>query len=1316
MEFRLLCEELDNQGPQPSSQESHFGEQTNKAGCGGARERGREDMSSGGHNEGQGCPEEKKTNTAFRSPLNVHITANCKRSPDYMTCTNSRDVSYIVTWSVTIAIAIPKGEDSGQLKELILSVKKSKSVKSSRRLAALKALSYYHIEYNLLPGEQDPIKVDLVMFGPIAKIYMENETKVLKPWHEDGQVWLGWTQSVNVTVTRELLIKLVTHKFTLRIWDTKDRVCAKARYDRPKLFQLPQSRPGEDQDVGGIKSMVYKLRSGFDEDNPRTRYSKKRQDTECIDSKKFSEPHSATAETRRSTEGVTTSEKVSFSTASIRHPGPEVTDLEHCEARSVAEDLSSIDLKHDGQVEQESALSKPAQKKSTLDQFLNDTKETINSSSKTSISLMESVSVKEKKKASTKMALESPADTRHIRMDGVASGELSLVNFLAGDHCLTDHLVTYSSAVHQGFCSISLNRPLISEELKAELNPLVITILSASSLPSTPVPLSVLEGKCLPVYCQYQFHHMPLHRTKGHEHSTDVYFKDVNVILTGLLSPAELVEYLRGPPLKIEVHDRDRPFENANTSPALFGNSSNYDSLSSVVLVSGKPTSHNTFSGKSERYNPCGIAKLNLSDLLLGQHTLKVNLPILCSEQPTLLGRDCERLIAARPGNGAVDEAEQEAIPMGHYLDANSQLKVHVEIACPLKVESSDGESDCYFGRIIYMFKYTNVSVMSQLRSELLRINAGAFQLEDQSNETVERALSGYTLAALERERRDLDVVTGFHLLDKQIHLFVLEGIAHKAIRRLWDTVPMKLSGPEEDHVMVLYNSSLSFTKRLYDLLDISFTPVHLFQPLTTIMRQPLVYVRDMVPYTCFQAMSRLSILIQLRKLKEVVHNDLFPSAEMILSMKKELGEVHPGNWWQGLQDNGLLEANVSSNHDTEIKHCCLDTHNTPDQCWKQSMDSQQLNNLTKDFIQAKIAEVPQASVKLQKARPAVLVAPEEGRHTHNYSIQTRNDTELELPRHALAQSPDRTYSHQYHSATVHVQDADDERSDTHAQNRATRKTKESFIYPSFKSSIEANKHPRLPDEARREELRMPWKENVLHSNILRAPLPQRDIRPWIKDDGMELYIKPPAFFSTVQPFSIQLAGEILEREQQQCQYYRGLRKVLPDARHTSHRSRVPEFSCHMGAAGPGKMLGMLKDQPMKYSLRKPGLVLKPMPVLSVIQHPQLGPGSSGVETDESKSFAPGPYQNHRLSWDKNIIPRHASFYNKYHFKAFLKEKTFQYKRSAPPLTDVERRVSVFQHRSTPYDIRQTAESSQSQAARSIVETRTHTDVTLHIQ
>lgn len=39
---------------------------------------------------------------------------------------------------------------------------------------------FYHMEYFLLPDDIEPRKLDLVLFGPVAKLFLDTESKVKK--------------------------------------------------------------------------------------------------------------------------------------------------------------------------------------------------------------------------------------------------------------------------------------------------------------------------------------------------------------------------------------------------------------------------------------------------------------------------------------------------------------------------------------------------------------------------------------------------------------------------------------------------------------------------------------------------------------------------------------------------------------------------------------------------------------------------------------------------------------------------------------------------------------------------------------------------------------------------------------------------------------------------------------------------------------------------------------------------------------------------------------------------------------------------------
>ncbi|KAI9546648.1 hypothetical protein NQZ68_024546 [Dissostichus eleginoides] len=1042
---------------------------------------------------------------------------------DITTCKDGN--SNYITWTVDIVLAVPKEEDV-DVPEALEKTKKKTKDSSTVSVKGFKAQSCYHVEYKLLPGDTETVKVDLVVFGQVAKMYKEDEFKILRTWHEGDQLWVGWTQNFEVRVARETLISLLPHKIQLQIWNSKDKLCSLARYERLKAFRWTQDQPDDAPEMcgGGIKALVNKLRSSCESNTCK------------------------------------------------KHRGDKLLNSE---------------------VGKETDFQKP-----TVDAF----------------------------------------DLEEMKKNGTALMEIRLVRLLAGETSLTERFPVRSAGVFEVMCNVSLERELMSEELKAELNPLVITILSATSMPSSPVPFHILQEKCVPVYCQYKFHKVNMYRTKNHEHGTKIFFRDVNVILTGLMSPEELKEFLSGPPLEIEVHDRDRKLEETPRTPAMLRARSDDD------IRKAK---------KAAIMNSYGIANLNFSELLLGKKSLKMQLQV----------KSCP------PGNRKTLNTadQQQPMPQGHYLEANSLLKVEVEIACPLNVKNGSFEPQSCdghpFGRIVYLFDYNNFSLMTKLRSEILRINASAFHLGSRSLETAQQALSNYIMNFKNDESEDLDVVTGFHVSDQRAQIFVLEGLKHKAVKRLWEAVPMKLSGSEEDQVIVLYNSNLGFFKRIYDSLDVGLSPISLCKSLESIMRQPMIYIRGMLPQPCFQALLRLKQLCEVRQLKDAVQWNLFPSADMILGMIKEYG-TYPEYWEQKVETNH--EVDMTSLPVIRIKrHAPLNTCNKEFMRWKH--DRQQ----SKDFIQDNIKKVKEESERLQKQEAAVIKMDQSAeRPTHNYSIQTYNSTELEkeLLRKEMAMVPGRrfTYSQQYQSATVEQGDV--------TLKKDSNSTAADTLWLKSLSSDKSTRHPKHPDEARVEELRKPWRENIFHADLLKQTL-SRDVWGWSRRcEDFHLLSKPPPVFS---PTSINLAGEPLHQEQLEAartQYCRWMKKLLPEGRsYPACNSHIPEFKCLMGGNSE-RIQEILKDEPNKYSLRKEGMALKPFPELSVMHL-----DDSKDERKRRGALAPGPCVDCSLSSKDNAIERHTSLYNKYHYMGFKKQHSFLYKRTALPLTDKEKSIFTFQ-------------------------------------
>ncbi len=244
-------------------------------------------------------------------------------------------------------------------------------------------------------------------------------------------------------------------------------------------------------------------------------------------------------------------------------------------------------------------------------------------------------------------------------------------------------------------------------------------------------------------------------------------------------------------------------------------------------------------------WSPYGVARLDLSSLLLGQRILEFNVPV--TNGPRCPSDQCQTFV-------------NNPLPPGDYISSECHLKVLVEVTHPLCLNSipayvnstkttpehaleltkrtgkstpehlgtdrragkgkglnarkskviekqpSRATADlskttpghtislkpdvCPFNRIIFNIFSTGKEIVEKLISAVNSINASALSLEELSEEVLPAALSTYKLTKEQMSSSECDVITGFQLEDGECHIIVLEGLKSQGLKRIWEQSP----------------------------------------------------------------------------------------------------------------------------------------------------------------------------------------------------------------------------------------------------------------------------------------------------------------------------------------------------------------------------------------------------------------------------------------------------------------------------------------------------------------------------------------------
>ncbi|CAF0762637.1 unnamed protein product [Didymodactylos carnosus] len=1012
-----------------------------------------------------------------------------------------------------------------------------------------KVQGYYRFEYALTPDDTNLTSCDIAVFKNVAKIYPDNnEPRIVSTWEDDdNNIWITWTHNHTIELDRERLLKFVNHKIIVKIWDGKEYCLPRTKLDRPKLIRYPASSTTDD-DKNSPKTIVQRVAQNYTKWLPKPLLYKLKRKLPV----EIPLPSLSLQQTIRDIESQITPTEQQIEVSVIEKTTPELP-IES--ADNIANEKNSV-------------------------------KKTKRSTSKSTTRAADD--------SETKFSKVKP--TKHVdekREKGAIQIIFPSKLLFVGSKEITCRIDDKTpQAIKDCFVNLSIDDfDVLSEHLATEYNPLSLKICHVVNMPSTPLSFKELRKQCEPVYCSYELFDQQEYRTTSKSHQRNIYWDDIYVCFMNLINETSLAKFRNSPIIYIELHDRDEKANIRKSGSSVFGTEVADESIGHVSAVIAKLTIHNPFESRGKPWFPYGTVKLDLSELLLGQTSLECFIPVVPCHAPDIISRTTNaKRIYGVPG--AVDTGKYLPIQQGHFLEHGTQMKIVVRLAKPLvNLQLTQLQRSVIatpmtpFTRTVFVFDYNNLEFLSVIETNIHCINAKALELDVYPKNVQAAALSTYKLTEIQRKSLDLNIITGFHLFDDEHHIFVLEGLRDKGIEHLYE----QLSKSENQKVDISYDSSLTFDERIYAKLNVDLTRIKLHRPLKEIVQQPLLYVRDMVPKESFEALRRLHEMVKMHNLRSSVKHNLFPTADMIVSLSKEFGvpitqkEFEAFSSYKPYSHNHKKEQSFSPTTATTMFNKNQDNDDDVD-----ITSSKKQNFVEKNIQQIKDASSRNREHRIRENDQILFVA--EGPVFH-YSTQKLNTTEkaLDQIRNYLTEnyrSSSFSYNPDHRSGTFSpvLEQSNKDTFESLLRSDSKMSADVNWHYPGYKSSVDSNIHSRTPDPARLDELAKPpeswYKQNNNETKV-------RESFPWMaRKDDFDLWKRhiPSPILNTTASITSEQSRE--SRSLSKLQQF-----VVDDERmkflRSSPRTEMT-IQGRLAASQLDKLKGLLKDDPKKKGFMAP--------------------------------------------------------------------------------------------------------------------------------
>eukprot|EP00038_Savillea_parva_P013385 m.8192 g.8192 ORF g.8192 m.8192 type:complete len:947 (+) comp2512_c0_seq1:73-2913(+) len=765
----------------------------------------------------------------------------------------------------------------------------------------LKKPVFVHYEFMAPQGDRDS-RADIVAHYNAAKMFLDAESRPAKFWTDEaGQEWTGWHHTFQLAVNDQLLDDLYDRPLLLRVWDTRDKVSTRARFDRPRTT---------------VEDTISNKSTGKQSMAP----NKSRKSTASGGGKK------------RNTVAKGTDTKSKHRASA----GPDSTGTE-----SESSDEDEERNHHDAVLEEIQSTAKFA---------------TAEDGQGTMLQLW--------------LHKFFVRGTTCVANAFNCAGENSAL-----------------SSVTEIRVRMSFDQPLLVPRQIARLNPLEVTLLEAGRMPSTPISHEDLAEKCHKPYIKVGFHgnvELKVNTTSTSRGPT-LSFNQSLIVLTGRYSLTDLEAFYRGEGLPIELHDRDRLPHDASLDVLYNGMDEEFADFNAAVGVS-LSTAEAAPKAPTESYDPYGITRVPLVDLLAGARVLTLECPVL----------PCRR--KDPPAIGSDGQPAQLPMHPGHYVEWGTYVKVRIEVtnahrhaALVAMTAEEEAKNDAL-----------------KLTEELPSGNVWHAVFID--TEQIIHALVRRVRDVCDAATSNGDLVAVHVAPHGDRHILILEG-SLSAVQQCWSDAVAQ----GDLTARPLFNSGLSVPQPLYRDLGPGVHSFALEDSVEQLLRDPHIYVKDGRGWDCLEGLSQLHDLASPDALMTDVYDDgRLPSTQSLLNMNRTFGIEVLVDPMESLGLGGDNDVFVTRETETHNDHAPEDNEHAKKMeareanrtiTWSRGPDGKpwKPKRTPINFVKRNVEAVSTASTTLNvtaDSGPASTTAP-----VYMYANQTLNSREV-LRRSVIPQLP----------------------------------------------------------------------------------------------------------------------------------------------------------------------------------------------------------------------------------------------------------------------------------------------------------------------